>query len=329
MANCAVQMSSNSWVDESCYDNSFACACELEKENAYFVLRGLCQSSKVRNGYLPQAEPDNALLFVGFYGSNFIYYDNRTSLWRSSNITATASGLLGKQNWTIKGDGCHKDGQYKTELMFSRCDPDGEFTCNDGLCIKMEERCDRKRNCRDESDEIGCQTVLLQESYNKEVPPSPLLSQFLNINISINLLKVFDIKEDENSIKLQFEITLKWVDDRVTYHNLKKKTFLNTLTEKELKSIWLPLIIYDNTDQKETTRLGVKWEWRTSVRVERKGQLRRSGLEYVNEFEMFSGHDNIIIMKQTYAHEFQCSYFFARYPFDTQVGGFPRSWSHP
>ena len=36
--------------------------------------------------------------------------------------------------------------------------------------------------------------------------------------------------------------------------------FLNALTQKDIEELWLPEVIYDNTD---TTRLGVTWEWST------------------------------------------------------------------
>ena len=52
-------------------------------------------------------------------------------------------------------------------------------------------------------------------------------------------------------------------------------------------------------------------------KVERKGSVTRA--ELTDEIEMFKGNENVLIMKQTYAQKFQCSYFFNNYPFDTQV----------
>ena len=45
----------------------------------------------------------------------------------------------------------------------------------------------------------------------------------------------------------------------------------------------------------------------------------RSGLEEVDEREIFKGSENRLIMKQTYTHEFQCVYGLHNYPFDTQT----------
>ena len=45
----------------------------------------------------------------------------------------------------------------------------------------------------------------------------------------------------------------------------------------------------------------------------------RSGIEEVDEREIFKGSENRLIMTQTYTHEFQCVYSLARYPFDKQT----------
>ena len=64
-------------------------------------------------------------------------------------------------------------------------------------------------------------------------------------------------------------------------NNLKKKAYLNALTEEDKKNIWLPIVVFDNTDQKETTRLGTDWEWTTSVTVTREGNFTRQVLQYL------------------------------------------------
>ena len=83
--------------------------------------------------------------------------------------------------------------------------------------------------------------------------------------------------------------------------------------------LWLPLVIYTNTDQQETTRLGVDWEWTTDVWVKREGNFIRSDLDVLDEIEVFKGEENSLVMTQSYTHEFQCVYELERYPFDTQA----------
>ena len=85
---------------------------------------------------------------------------------------STMSYALGRNNWTISGDNqkCSEGKDYTIALKLSVCKED-EFTCNDGHCVKMEERCNQMSNCKDDSDEVGCKILVLKESYNKRVPP--------------------------------------------------------------------------------------------------------------------------------------------------------------
>ena len=120
-------------------------------------------------------------------------------------------------------------------------------------------------------------------------------------------------------MELQFQISLEWKENRASYLNLKRETYLNALSLDEIKTLWLPLVIYTNTDQQETTRLGTEWEWSTNVNVKREGNFIRSAYRELDESEHFKGGENSLIMTQSYTHEFQCVYKLQRYPFDTQV----------
>ena len=88
---------------------------------------------------------------------------------------------------------------------------------------------------------------------------------------------------------MQFRINLRWKENRVKYQNLKDKTSLNALISSDISMLWLPLVIYDNTDQKQSTRLGWINEWVTSVSVIKEGDFTRSRLDEVDEAEIFEG----------------------------------------
>ena len=178
-------------------------------------------------------------------------------------------------------------------------------------------------DCRDKSDENGCRPILLESNYNKNIPPIGRSSEGgsvpADVGVSLTLMKVVEIEERDHSVHLQFEINLQWRENRVKYQNLKEETSLNALNMEDVRNIWLPRIIYANTDQKESTRVGMDWEWATGVSVRREGEFTRSGMNEVDEAEIFEGADNILIMTQTYTHQFQCKYQLQQYPFDTQV----------
>ena len=141
----------------------------------------------------------------------------------------------------------------------------------------------------------------------------------VNVSISLDILRLVDIDEPDYSIEIQFEITLSWIENRATYYNLKIKDSLNAIPQRDFEQLWLPEVIYENTDQKESTRLGTAWEWKTRVLVKRERNFTRSELETVDETEIFRGAENRLVMSQVYTHTFQCQYKLSAYPFDTQV----------
>ena len=111
--------------------------------------------------------------------------------------------------------------------------------------------------------------MVLEQGYNINIPPITSdkngMKVAVDVETSIDIFKLVDINEEDYSIEIQFQITLEWKETRATYHNLKADDSLNALTQNEIDEIWLPKVIYENTDQKETTRLGENWEWETSV----------------------------------------------------------------
>ena len=189
----------------------------------------------------------------------------------------------------------------------------------------MEERCNQLPNCKDASDERGCKVLVLKQGYNQRVPPIGITGRKVKsllpvqVRVSLILYKVVAIAEEDHSIELQFQIMLEWKENRAVYQNLKNESYLNALSMEEINRLWLPLVIYTNTDQQETTRLGCCVEWSTYVLVKREGDFRRSELEDLDEAELFKGEENSLLMVQSYTHKFQCPYQLHTYPFDTQV----------
>ena len=67
----------------------------------------------------------------------------------------------------------------------------------------------------------------------------------------MNLIDVIEISEQTHKISFKFGISISWYENRVLYHNLKNKINFNTLNEDEIKQVWIPKLIYDNTDDTE------------------------------------------------------------------------------
>ena len=320
------------WIDVGCHYSRGACTCKRNPV-PQLNLRGLCPSSNIDINYQPMNSLTNfaKLTFVGLYDT-LIEYEKDDKNWKltvgASNVTGSSNArhatfMLGRHNWTITGDlGCTKSGEeYTKELKMSGC-AKGKFTCDDGQCVRMDQRCNQLPECRDASDERNCNILILEEGYNMNVPPVRVIDgkkDVVIVSVSIDLLKIVDINEENYSIDFQFAITLEWIENRATFKNLKDDLSLNALIKKDIEQLWLPKVIYENTDQKASTRLGVQWEWDTSVVVKKKVNGTLTGLETIDETEFFQGAENSLVMMQTYTHEFQCSYDLKKYPFDTQV----------
>ena len=215
---------------------------------------------------------------------------------------------------------CNRGMPYSTVLKLSGC-KDAEFTCHDGQCIKIEERCDQIMHCRDKSDEKDCSLLVLNEGYNKKVAPfiydkNRKKVDVVKVDVSTSIQNVIDISEVDNIIELKFDILLEWYEYRVDYHNLKTEQALNTLSDEELWSLWIPYIIFQNTDNNEAVVLdGV----RSTVFITRESDFRRSGIEIADEIEIFSGGSNKLTVGQTYSKKFHCIYLLHYFPFDPQV----------
>ena len=230
------------------------------------TLRGLCPDSHIDQAYLARNDPVTGFLY--YYGSHktIARFDGKKWSMTTAFFNTSASTdakpdtfILGKHSWSISGDSkeCHSGKPYTTKLKLTGC-AEGQFTCDDGQCIGMERRCDqvtgREPNCRDESDENGCQLIVFKNNYNKNIPPitSDEDGRVIpaQVGISTILMKVVEIEEVAHAIHLQFQIKMQWKENRVKYQNLKDKTSLNALSNSDISLLWLPLVIYDNTDQK-------------------------------------------------------------------------------
>ena len=53
-------------------------------------------------------------------------------------------------------------------LKLTGCEDDA-FTCNDGQCISMAERCDQVIDCRDGLEENDCTLLVIDGGYNKRL----------------------------------------------------------------------------------------------------------------------------------------------------------------
>ena len=108
---------------------------------------------------------------------------------------------------------------------------------------------------------------------------------------------------------------MEWYDYRLIFHNLKKEQSENLLTEEEMEQLWIPFVVFSNTENNDVTG----GDTTTELTVTREGNFQSTTLNLVDEIEIFSGADNRITFQQVYSKTLKCQYQLHLYPFDTQV----------
>ena len=89
---------------------------------------------------------DDGIIFTGFTKTR-ILFDTTVERWKITlledndalmTMTDKTRIPIGTHEWTVPEDIC-KDGLSTIMLVISSCN-DTEFTCDDGICIPIEER---------------------------------------------------------------------------------------------------------------------------------------------------------------------------------------------
>ena len=70
----------------------------------------------------------------------------------------------------------------------------------------------------------------------------------VRLNVSLTLESILDLDEVKSLMKLQIEIKLSWVDSRLEFVNVDQE--MNTINLKQKQKLWLPSLIFDNTNDK-------------------------------------------------------------------------------
>ena len=126
--------------------------------------------------------------------------------------------------------------------------------------------------------------------------------------------KVYFCSEVGGYFQVQFYLTLKWFESRLRFKNLKGDISLNSFLPDETEEIWVPELIFSNTEEKPSTKVDTQ----TSLTVEKKGNFILSK-DFENEnIQYFSGKENPLQLKRFYNQRFLCNYNLRWYPFDVQ-----------
>ena len=272
---------------------------------------------------------DHIFEYRGWAKSN-VWYDEGSRAWIARHISepdflATsrapkASLLLGPHQWTVHNDSekCTTEKSYTIMMLMTACNAT-EFTCTDGSCVRMANRCDGKVECADGTDETGCTIVVPDVGYNKLlVPPPRKEEEKLQVKLLVNIINILEINEVEESLTIRSLITRQWYDKRLTYHNLKENENFNTLSIADQNILWYPSIQFDNVAS------GDQWtenDLRSSFSISRDSRydFKRADITSLNNVYLYGGLENYATSSREFTVIWICTYQMHWYPFDTQT----------
>ena len=67
------------------------------------------------------------------------------------------------------------------------------------------------------------------------------------MNISITIESILKVIEKDQLMMVQLKLNASWMDPGLEFRNLKEDEHLNSLTQKQRNSIWLPSLKFTNT----------------------------------------------------------------------------------
>ena len=182
----------------------------------------------------------------------------------------------------------------------------------------MKSRCDGRVDCKDKSDEKDCGRAVIDSTYNKAMTPPPLEdSDKVSVELSVVLQAILNLDEIGGIMYIKYVLLATWRDPGLTFHNLKRDANRNLLSEMEWSRIWVPRVIFDNTEAAEKSIMDKD----AIIRVLANENFTHTTTDFHHHqnIYIFKGKETKLEMSRVYNTEFLCEFTMAWYPFDTQT----------
>ena len=107
------------------------------------------------------------------------------------------------------------------------------------------------------------------------------------------------------TIQVQFYLHFSWLDSRLTFFDLRDNPALNSLSPQEKELLWVPVLVFDNTENKVTTLVDDK----ATITIRKEGKYYLSGLDEHNNHKKYQGAENLINLSRFYNIRYQHTFF--------------------
>ena len=194
-----------------------------------------------------------------------------------------------------------------------------EFTCDDGTCVGMEERCDNKLDCQDGSDEEDCKAFSTFPGYNKfHVPPPLENEQTLSLKISINIDKIITINENDGYFKTKLRIVRSWSNPQLTFLDLKSNRVKNAISGEDWERMWIPWTLFENVEHEDDYK-GTDMKDKMTILPNPEFKYEEADRTQMRNVRFFKGSENVISYQRQLLVKWICVYNMRWYPFDSQI----------
>ncbi|XP_045103032.1 uncharacterized protein LOC123499296 [Portunus trituberculatus] len=305
------------WDIESC-QKKICTACQFER-SLPLKIRGLCAESHFDRSYFIYGTLNFRPVFNGARWSRIEWRDNSSWLLyqignpdiRALMMDSTDTGYpVGVHDYEVIGDNCPEKVQ---RLKLTSC-RGNTFTCGDGECIDISRRCNLELDCDDHSDELNCDTLIIQPGYEKRLPPPKTDSDTpagVTIDCDIMLIRKLDLL----SAQLILDVAIKrtWYDSRIHFKNLHPDHNLNQISDP-MEIVWYPdlsVVGSDNSHVVSTFYITKAWGQRSSRPLPDDDTL-------IDEDVFYPGSSNPLVLHREFTTTLMCTFDLTLYPFDTQ-----------
>ena len=135
------------------------------------------------------------------------------------------------------------------------------------------------------------------------------------MNISINIETLENIEELKRSFSAKFNLVAEWFDGRLTWNDLNDDDFLNIPDEDMIDNLWVPKIIFENTENKFISPLDEK----AIILVKKQGNYTLASVHEMEEIAYYKGSENSLQYSRDFYLRFECQFELQKYPFDSQI----------